>query len=195
MQIGGLQKCSLIDYPGKISAVVFAIGCNMRCAYCHNPELVYKEQYPTPIPEEEVLNFLKTRINKLQAVVISGGEPTLQPDLSEFAKKVKNLGYLVKLDTNGTSPGIIKKLIDGKLIDLVAMDIKAPLNAYNEICGVNADIKAVETSINLLKTGIINYYFRTTISKNQSNEYRREIEKLASPGNHIFQEETPARRK
>ncbi|HPO83020.1 MAG TPA: anaerobic ribonucleoside-triphosphate reductase activating protein, partial [bacterium] len=125
MLIGGLHKLSLIDYPGKLSAVVFTRGCNFRCPYCHNPELI-EDNGGDIIDEEEVFSFLDERKGKLDGVVMTGGEPTLQSDIAEFLEKVKRLGFFVKLDTNGSYPERIKELIDRKLLDYIAMDIKAP---------------------------------------------------------------------
>lgn len=167
MIIGGLVKFSLSDYPGKASAVIFTLGCNFRCRYCHNPELVLPEQYAKKISEKEIFDFLESRRGKLDAVVITGGEPTMHVDLPEFLKKIKNLGFLVKLDTNGTRPSVIKGLIDEKLIDYVAMDIKAPFESkkYREIIKVPVDINDIENSIFIIKNSGLSYEFRTTVVK------------------------------
>src|SRR5512137_1755764 len=117
MTIGGLQKLSLSDFPGKVSAIVFTRGCNFRCPYCHNPELVDPCQYGPEIPEAEVWAFLEKRRNKLEALIVTGGEPTLQKDLSLFLKRAKEMGYLTKVDTNGSHPDVLERLIHGKLID------------------------------------------------------------------------------
>jgi len=163
MKIGGLQKFSLIDYPGKISAVVFVEGCNFRCPYCHNRELVLPEYFSNTVPEEEVLEFLESRKKKLEGVVITGGEPTIFPDLPDFLTKIRELGYYIKLDTNGSNPEILKLIIKRKLVDYIAMDIKAPLEKYKEITGVNTDIEKIASSIKLIKDSEIEYEFRTTI--------------------------------
>lgn len=165
MMIGGLHKTSLIDYPGKICAIVFTQGCNFRCPYCHNPELVEPELFQNPIEAEEILFFLKTRIKKLDAVEITGGEPTLQKDLMKFITAIKNMGFLVKLDTNGSNPKIIKKLLNENLIDYIAMDIKAPLKKYTAVTGIKVNINKIKESIYLIKNSEINYEFRTTIVK------------------------------
>lgn len=167
MLIGGLEKCSLIDYPGKVSAIVFTQGCNFRCGYCHNPELIFSNQFQNPIPQEKIFEFLGKREGKLDGVVITGGEPTLQPDILDFVKKVKDLGYLVKLDTNGSNPELLRKVIDGDLVDYLAMDIKAPLEKYHEIINAMVDISAIEESISLLKNFSKEYEFRTTVVENQ----------------------------
>ena len=125
--IGGIVKFSTVDYPGYVVASIFTIGCNMRCGYCHNPELVLPEQFADTIPEHEILEFLATRVGKLDGVAISGGEPTMQADLPQFIAKIKAMGLRVKLDTNGTNPGMVQKLITEQLVDFIAMDIKGPL--------------------------------------------------------------------
>jgi pyruvate formate lyase activating enzyme len=165
MKIGGLQKFSLIDYPGKTAAVVFTQGCNFRCPYCHNPELVYPEQFGALLDNEEVLAFLGSRAGQLDGVVISGGEPTLQDSLPEFLRRVKALGYSAKLDTNGSRPDVIKTLLSEKLLDCVAMDIKAPPLKYAAASGCQNVLPAVLESISLLKSAVIERYFRTTFDK------------------------------
>ncbi len=165
MLIGGLEKLSLIDFPGKIAAVVFTKSCNFRCHFCYNPMLVLddKEEDSSLILEEDLLLFLKSRIGKLEAVVISGGEPTLYLDLKEFIIKIKKLGFKVKLDTNGTNPKILGELIDEKLIDYIAMDIKAPLDKYSQVVGVSIDKEKIKRSIDLIMEDKVDYEFRTTI--------------------------------
>ena len=167
MRIGGLQKFSLIDYPGKICAIVFTQGCNFKCGYCHNPELVDPKRFSKPISEKEIFSFLKKRQGKLEAVVITGGEPILQPDLIKFIKKVKGLGFLVKLDTNGTDSRVLKRLIDKKLIDYIAMDVKAPLEKYGEVVNAKVNLDKIKESIDLIINSNIDYEFRTTIVKSQ----------------------------
>lgn len=163
MKIGGLQKCSLIDYPGKISAIVFTIGCNFRCPYCHNPELV--DETSEEISEDSIFEFLERRKNLLDAVTITGGEPTLHDDIIPFIRKIKALGFLVKLDTNGTNPDVIETVQNENLVDYIAMDIKAPVNSYEKTVGrpVNAD--AIKKSIALIMGGTTPYEFRTTVVK------------------------------
>jgi len=170
MKIGGLQKFSLIDYPGEICAIVFTQGCNFRCPYCHNPELADPDLYEECIPEEEIFAFLKKRKGKLDAVSITGGEPTLQPDLIDFIKKIKTMGYLVKIDTNGSHPETLKTLIEDKLIDYVAMDVKAPLEKYQKITMSKTNPDLIKQSIKLIKKSRVPYEFRTTIVKSQLNE-------------------------
>lgn len=160
MIIGGLQKTSLLDFPEKIAAIVFTMGCNFRCGYCHNPELINGEA-----KIEEVFEFLKTRQGKLDGVVITGGEPCLQKDLPEFIKQVKELGFAVKLDTNGSFPEMLEKVLPD--LDYVAMDIKAPLEKYPQIVNVDVDTSKILKSIEILKNGGVDYEFRTTVVKSQ----------------------------
>ena len=167
MQIAGLQKSSLVDYPSKIAAVVFTLGCNFRCPYCHNPNILTAVSTNRLFDEAAVFDFLKTRKGKLDAVVVSGGEPTLQKDLGNFFKKLKELGFLTKLDTNGSSPKILEYLIKEELLDYVAMDIKAPIEKYKEIARVNIDTNNILKSIEILKDSKIGYEFRTTTVKSQ----------------------------
>jgi len=161
MNIGGLQKTSLIDYPGKICSTVFTIGCNFRCGFCHNPELV--NSTAKLIPEDEVLDHMRKRQRILDAVCITGGEPTLQKDLPKFARKVKALDLLVKIDTNGSNPVMLNSMIKKRLVDYVAMDIKAPLEKYSKIANVDVDMKTTQKSINLIRKSGIDYEFRTTV--------------------------------
>ncbi len=163
MKIGSLQKVSLIDYPGKISATVFAQGCNFACPYCHNPELVDPGSYGNCLPDEEVLSYLEKRKGKLEAVTITGGEPSLQPDLLSFAKDVKALGYLIKLDTNGSRPETLYQLLSEKLLDYIAMDIKAPLSKYKAVTRAPVSSGTIRKSIEMIMSSGIGYEFRTTV--------------------------------
>ncbi|MBR2392852.1 MAG: anaerobic ribonucleoside-triphosphate reductase activating protein, partial [Elusimicrobiaceae bacterium] len=129
-------KFTLIDYPGHVAAVVFTQGCNFRCRYCHNPELVYPHLLQESMPKEDVMSFLRRRQGTLEGVVITGGEPTLQAGLIDFMAEVKALGYLIKLDTNGTKPEVLQEALERQLVDFVAMDLKAPLDKYSQITGV-----------------------------------------------------------
>ncbi len=162
MRIGGLLKTSLIDYPGKIVAVIFTQGCNFRCLYCHNPELVYPDKFKELIPEKEVLSFLEKRKGLLEGVSISGGEPLLQPDIESFTEKIAQMGFLVKIDTNGSFPNRLRKLINSGHIHYVAMDIKAPENQYTEIAGVKVDFWKIRESIRIIMDSGVDYEFRTT---------------------------------
>ena len=167
MEIGGFQRVSLIDYPGKVTSIVFLTGCNLRCPFCHNPDLVFKKAETLRLyPEEEILGLLEKSRKFIDAVEITGGEPSLQKDLREFIKKCKALGLSVKLDTNGSNPRLVKDLIAERLVDYVAMDIKAPLSngALEKITGVaNRQIFSnMIESAKLLLGSSINYEFRTT---------------------------------
>ena len=162
MRIGGLQKFSLIDYPDKFSCIIFTQGCNFKCPWCHNPELVYPHLFKDTISENYVFSFLESRKNELEAVVITGGEPTIQPDLAEFIEKIKKMGYLVKLDTNGSNPYILEKLLKNKLVDYVAMDIKAPPEKYPLLIGKDIDISLIFKSIEVTENYSPDYEFRTT---------------------------------
>jgi len=166
MFIGGLQKTTLIDYPGKVACTVFLAGCNFRCPWCYSPELVLSEEIRklSKISRKDFFKFLKSRKGLLDGVVICGGEPTINKDLPDFIKQIKKLGYLVKLDTNGSNPEILKKLIKQKLIDYVAMDVKAVLGKeYKRATGGRANLNNIKKSINLIKNSEIDYEFRSTI--------------------------------
>ena len=163
MRIAGVVKSSFVDYPGMIAAVIFTPGCNLRCFYCHNPELMDAGSAANARALEEVMDWLRTRRGLLDAVVVSGGEPTLQLGLAEFTAKVRALGYLVKLDTNGTRPDILESLIGAGVLDYVAMDIKATVEKYGSVCGVSVDQGAIDESIALLMDGSVDYEFRTTV--------------------------------
>jgi pyruvate formate lyase activating enzyme len=167
MKIGGLQRVTLIDYPGKIGATVFTQGCNFRCPYCHNPELVDPVQYGELIPEEEVLSFLEKRKGKLDAVTVTGGEPTIQRDVDRFLEALKGMGYLVKIDTNGSNPAVLEVLIKRKLVDYLAMDIKGPLKKYGAIASVRVDASKIRRSIELITSSGIEHEFRTTVVRSQ----------------------------
>jgi pyruvate formate lyase activating enzyme len=162
MIISGLVKSSIIDYPNKIAAIVFTQGCNFSCGYCHNPELVTGKS-KKKITQEEVLDYLKIRRNILDGLVVTGGEPLIYPDIEEFLQKVKLIGYQVKLDTNGQNPDLLEKLINNKLVDYVAMDIKSSLDKYREIVGNNFDEEKISKSIKLIMDKATDYEFRSTI--------------------------------
>jgi len=165
MEIGGLQKTTLIDFPGRIAATIFLCGCNFRCPWCYSSELVLPEKIKNQpkITEKEFFEFLKSRKELLDGVVICGGEPTVNKDLPEFIKKIKNLGFLVKLDTNGSNPRMLKNLIDKKLVDYIALDIKGPKEKYSQFTGVKIDTKKIQESIDILMGDEIDYEFRSTI--------------------------------
>jgi pyruvate formate lyase activating enzyme len=165
MNIGGLVKFSLIDYPGKMAAVVFTKGCDFRCPFCHNSELVIPEKFNKSIPREDVIQFLSKKRGKLEGVVISGGEPTLQEGLIAFLDLMKRFGYLVKIDTNGSRPDVLKTLINLRLVNYLAMDIKAPLHKYHELTGVNFPTEKIQESINIILNSNLPHEFRTTLVK------------------------------
>jgi len=172
MRIGGLQKHSLVDYPGKISSILFLQGCNFRCPFCHNPGLVLPEKFSMfeEISQTEIFNFLDSRKKLIDAVVITGGEPTIFPDLPELIKKIKEKGFLIKLDTNGTNPEMLKQLLKENLLDFVAMDIKSMLtfDSYNKLVGNVLTEKMwenIQESINIIKESEIYYELRTTMVK------------------------------
>ena len=168
MKIGGLLKFSMIDFPGYISAIVFTQGCNIRCKYCHNPELL-PISADTSYSEEEILYYLEKRKKCLEGLVITGGEPTLQADLKDFIIKVRNFGYKIKLDTNGTNPQMVRELINEHLIDFIAMDIKAPFEKYHLVCG-SVNTAKVQESMSLIINSGIPYQFRTTYYKEVLND-------------------------
>lgn len=168
MQISGLVKNSFVDFPGHLAAVIFTPFCNYDCFYCHNRELIENPQQF--IDENEVLDFLQKRRGMLEGVVISGGEPTLQKDLERFIIKVKNIGFLVKLDSNGSNPNVIEGLLKKNLLDYVAIDYKAPSKKYKEICGKNADSKDVLNTINILKKSNVDFQVRTTLCPTLTKE-------------------------
>ena len=166
MILKGLQKLTLLDFPGKMAATVFTGGCNFRCPFCHNGSLVIPERFGATLPEEEFFAFLNKRRGILEGVCVSGGEPTLYPDLPEFIKKIRSLGFLVKLDTNGSHPDLLEKLIDEGLVDYVAMDIKSSKGGYARAVGIeNFDTSDIEKSVEILKKCKVDFEFRTTVVK------------------------------
>ena len=173
MQIAGFEKNSLVDFPSVLASVIFTPGCNMGCWYCHNEGIKNNPD----ITMEYILDFLNKRKGFIDGVVFSGGEATLQPDLLEQMQKVKNLGYKVKLDTNGTNPSVLKELIDKQIVDYVAMDIKAPFDKYKQIVKTDIDIEKVKQSISILMEGRVDYEFRTTMSPDLFIEDIKEIAK------------------
>ena len=165
MLICGLLKTTLLDYPGHVAATVFTGGCNFRCPFCHNSDLLDVSHFPEAqiFSEEEVLAFLRKRRGILEGVCITGGEPTLQPDLAAFLRRLKELGYLVKLDTNGSRPAVLQGLLAEGLLDYVAMDIKSSLPHYAKVAGCALSTDAICESVSLLKNSSIPYEFRTTV--------------------------------
>ena len=165
--ISGIKKTSLLDYPDKISAIVFTQGCNFRCGFCHNPGLLQVNSKKDIYSVDVFFEFLKNRVGKLDGVVITGGEATLQKDLIPFMQEVKNLGFLIKLDTNGYRPDVVQDVINQGLVDYFAMDIKAPLDKYSFVTNVDIDTDKIVKSIDLIMNSNIPYEFRTTVMKSQ----------------------------
>jgi len=166
LKIGGLEKLSLLDYPGKLSAIIFTYGCNLRCPFCHNPELViYDLDSEVEIKEDDLFDYLTKRRGKLDAVVITGGEPLIYNDIEILIRKIKDLGYLVKLDTNGFFPKKLKDLVNKKILDYIAMDVKYTLDDYVEQTGDKDAVKKVTESIDIIQNSGIDYEFRTTFVK------------------------------
>lgn len=163
----GLQKLTLLDYPGKVACTLFTRGCNFRCPFCHNASLVVRAEEQKSYENSEILAFLKKRQGILDGVAITGGEPTLAKGLYEFISEVKAMGYSVKLDTNGTRPDLLKRLVDDSLVDYVAMDIKNSPEKYAYTCGLpeNYDLSKIEESKNLLMEGNVDFEFRTTVAR------------------------------
>jgi len=191
MKIGGLQKLTLIDFPGKLACTVFCLGCNFRCPFCQNPELVDPAKIKTQpkIPVKDFFKFLDEQKEFLDGLCVTGGEPCIYPDLPEFIKKIKNLGLAVKLDTNGSHPEMLQKVLQENLLDFVAMDIKSSLEKYPEainysLSGVPTKVgteskglqKNIQKSINLIKKSNIDYEFRTTVIPGLIDE--KEIKKI-----------------
>lgn len=162
MKFGGLQKLTLLDYPEKVACTVFCVGCDFRCPFCHNGSLINGGGDWT---QEEILAFLSKRSNVLEGVCLTGGEPLMYADVADFLRQVKTLGYKVKLDTNGSYPSRLEQLIKDGLVDYVAMDVKNSLELYRATAGAEVNLDAVERSVALLKTGVVPYEFRTTVTR------------------------------
>ena len=162
MKIKGFQKTSLIDFKPYITSVVFVGGCSFRCKYCYNPDLVLNPDTLPDIPEREIFDYIEAKKTFIDAVCITGGEPCIYEDLIDFCRKLKEKGFLVKLNTNGSRPEILKKLIDDRLIDKVSMDIKSCLDNYNEVAGVEVDKFTILKSIELIMNSGVDYSFNTT---------------------------------
>lgn len=164
MNINGIQKLTLLDYPGKCACTVFLAGCNLRCPFCHNASLVLGGA-PTAMEDGEFFAFLKKRKGLLDGVCVTGGEPTLRPDLPDFIRRIKEMGYLVKLDTNGSNPEMLGRLLRENLLDYVAMDIKNCPDRYTETCGGADILPQVERSLSLLRNSPVEYELRTTLCR------------------------------
>lgn len=190
MNICGYQKTTLLDYPGHVAATIFTGGCNFRCPFCHNSDLVVNSTMSPCISQEEIFSFLKKRKNVLSGICITGGEPTLQTNLSEFIKKVRSLGYKIKLDTNGYRPDVISSLLEDNLLDYIAMDIKAGLSNYAKVSGIpNLDTSKIKESISIIENSGIDYEFRTTVVKELHNrqDFLEISEMLSSSSSYFIQ--------
>ena len=164
MRICGLQKLAMVDFPGKLAATVFTGGCNLRCPFCHNALLVTRLAESPSLSEEDILSFLDSRKNLLDGMVLSGGEPLMQPGCTDFLQKVRDLGLSIKVDTNGCYPEVLRDILNRGLVDYVAMDIKNRREKYAETVGIpNFDLSPIEESIQILKTSGVDYEFRTTV--------------------------------
>ena len=196
MIIGGFQRFSLIDYPDRICAIVFTQGCNFRCPYCHNPELVdSKRSLDIGLEEDEIVSFLNKRRGKLNAVTITGGEPLLQNDLPAFLLAIKRLGYLVKLDTNGSFPSRLKGIMQSKLVDYIAMDIKTSLDKYNQVIKRKIDTRKIIDSVRLVMDSGLEYEFRTTVVKAlfEKNDFYKIGQLIKNAGMYVLQNFVPSK--
>ena len=191
MKIGGLTQFTLSDYPGKVAAIIFTQGCNFRCPFCHNNDLTPLMRPPEElIPEDTVMQFLNKRRGLLQGVVISGGEPTIQPGLPDFIRTIKSMGYYIKLDTNGSIPEVLRLLLNEKLLDYIAMDIKGPFESYHRLAGTPVFLEKIKNSIALIASSNVSHEFRTTLVEQLlSPEDIENIKALVPPGSaHHFQQ-------
>ncbi len=194
MKIGGFQPFTLNDFPGRVAAIVFTQGCNFRCPFCHNVELVKDQSASDAMPDESVIvQILEQRSGKLDGVVITGGEPTIHKDLAKFCSAIKSMGYAIKVDTNGSNPGMIEELIRTGAVDFLAMDIKAPLDLYQQLAGVPVNTNVITRSIETIASSGIPHLFRTTFAKPLLGDRHVDgILKLVPSGStHVFQEFRP----
>ncbi len=179
MKIGGFQKFSLSDFPGHTAAIIFTQGCNFRCSWCHNSRLITTlPNAETLIPEEEVMGFLRARSRQLDGVVLTGGEPTIQKGLTGFIRSLRDMGLMIKLDTNGSNPEVLNSLIHEGLLDYIAMDIKAPMDIYSRLTGIELPIEKITKSLGIISGSTVKHEFRTTYVKNLLSE--ADIRKIAS---------------
>ena len=165
MKLAGLQKLTLLDFPGHVACTVFTAGCNLRCPFCHNSELVLPERKPALMDAESFFSFLKKRQGILEGVCVTGGEPLLQKDIVPFLRRIKGLGFAVKLDTNGCFPNLLRSLVEEGLVDFVAMDIKNSPARYGQTAGIpHMDLTPIQESVAFLLSGAVDYEFRTTVA-------------------------------
>lgn len=186
MKFAGLQKLDLLNCPGKVSATVFTQGCNFRCPYCHNPSLVLPQTEAakeTMVDEEEIFSYLEKRHGMIEAVAITGGEPTLHPELEDFIRKVKEMGFFVKLDTNGTNPEFLKRLLDQGLVGYVAMDFKTALEHYDRVVANSGAVEKIRESLKILSSSAVDWEIRTTcvpsiVKEEDFERIKKEMDKL-----------------
>jgi pyruvate formate lyase activating enzyme len=195
MRIGGFQKVSLIDFPGQISAVIFTQGCNFRCPYCHNPELVDPDLFKPPMDLGPILAYLDLRRGKIDGVTITGGEPTLHADLPELIRTTRELGYRIKLDTNGARPEVLRRLLEEGPLDYIAMDLKAPLEKYPGATCSEVDPESICESVNLVMSSGVDYEFRTTVlpSPTLEKDLLAMVQQIAGARRWVLQRFVPGR--
>ncbi len=185
---GGVEWTTVIDYPGKVATTLFTVGCNFRCPFCHNPELVDPGRFAPVLDESEILDRIRNRVGFIDGVVISGGEPTVQPALRSFVENAKDLGLLVKLDTNGSRPDVLRALLEEQRVDFVAMDVKGPPDAYDRLTGIAVEVGAIEESIRLILDRAPDYEFRTTVAPTLSRTaVLRIAERIAGAKRYVLQ--------
>lgn len=187
MKISGFDKLTLLNYPGKVACTIFTSGCNLRCPFCHNSGLVTNNY--NEISFDSIYEYLKKRIGILDGVCITGGEPLIHADIKDYIKKIKDLGYLVKIDTNGCNPKLLKELIDLKLVDYIAMDIKNIYSKYDITSGVKVNIDNIKKSISIIENSGIDYEFRTTIVKefHSTQDIKEILSYISSNSNYYIQ--------
>ncbi len=191
MKLSAIQRFTVLDYPGKVACIAFTPGCNLRCGFCHNPEFVLPESVralaPSFIPEAAFFRFLEERQGLLDGVVVSGGEPTIWQDLPDFARQIKERGFLVKLDTNGQTPVMLQRLLDERLVDYVAMDVKTSLAEYPRLVGPMAKPEYIQESIDLLRSSPVEYEFRVTLMKEvHTKEVLTALQELTAGAKQLF---------
>ncbi len=194
MIIHGLQKLTLVDYPGKCACILFSGACNFRCPFCQNGSLVLSPENEPVIPDDEIFSFLEKRKRMLEGVVVTGGEPTINSDLIPFLGRIKEIGYSVKLDTNGYMPKVLEDAVRSGFVDYVAMDIKTSLDEYSVLSGVKTDTERIEESIDFLLSGEVDYEFRTTVVEELHNasNFEKIGEKIKGARRYFLQSFVPS---